>query len=316
MLLGYAGGNAQYSSDIQLYISQYKQIALEQERQYGIPVTITLAQGILESGAGTSSLTKASNNHFCIKAGSSWKGRVYLAWDDEKTKSRFRCYNTAMESFKDYACLLKTSKYYHHLFNISVYDYRSWAHELKKAGYATASDYAKALIGIIDQYKLYTINGGVKLRPGKAIVITKYVDREKPVFDDECMVAEEEVTEEQNLIIDAIQQYVVEINHVHCTTLQPGETLASISRKHNISFIDLLKYNELNSEYRIKEGDIIFLAKKKKKYKGAQDFYFVKNNDTLYNIAQQFGIRLHQLAKLNNLNDYARLNEGTRIVLK
>ena len=98
---------AQSSSDIQAYISKYKQIALEQERNYGIPAPITLAQGILESGAGKSELTRNSNNHFGIKALGGWSGRIYLAWDDETEKSRFRCYDSAEESFKDHSEFLK-----------------------------------------------------------------------------------------------------------------------------------------------------------------------------------------------------------------
>lgn len=302
---------------IKAYIEQYKTTALTNEKEYGIPAPIILAQGILESGAGTSGLTRSSNNHFGIKAGRSWKGRVYLAWDDEKyNKSRFRCYNSANESFQDHARLLTTNPCYRNLFKISIYDYRGWAHGLKKAGYATAPDYAQALIGIIDQYRLYEINGGVKLKPGKTVTITRYIEVEKPVFEEECILDEDEESEEQSMIINAIKRYAVEINNVHCTVLQPGETLASISRKYDISPSDLLKYNEIISERQVKEGDIIFLNKKKKKYEGSQDIYIAKAGDTLHAVSQEFGIQLRQLAKMNNLNEYIRLDEGTRIYLK
>lgn len=316
VLLSVSSALAQRAETVRGYISKYKSIALQFEKEYGIPASITLAQSILESGAGTSSLTRASNNHFCIKAGISWTGRVYLAWDDEKTKSRFRCYDSAESSFRDYAQLLSTSKYYRNLFSFSVYDYRSWAYGLKKAGYATAPNYAQALIGIIDQYKLYTINGGVKLRPGKTVIITKYIEQEKPVFDESCVIPEDEETDEQRIIVEATQRYAVEINNIHCTVVQPGETLASVSRKHDISPIDLLKYNELESEYQVEAGDIIFLNKKKKKYDGAQDVYWATGGETLYEVSQKFGIQLHRLAKMNDLNDYVRLREGTRIRLK
>ena len=128
VLLSVSSALAQRAETVRGYISQYKSLALQFEKEYGIPASITLAQSILESGAGTSSLTRASNNHFCIKAGISWTGRVYLAWDDEKTKSRFRCYDSAESSFRDYAQLLSTSKYYRNLFSFSVYDYRSLAY--------------------------------------------------------------------------------------------------------------------------------------------------------------------------------------------
>lgn len=303
-------------AEVQAYISQHKEIALKNEKEYGIPAPIILAQGILESGAGTSGLTISSNNHFGIKAGPKWKGRVHLAWDDESQKSRFRCYASAAESYQDHARLLTTNSCYRPLFKINIYDYRGWAHGLKKAGYATAPRYAQALIGIIDQYKLYEINGGAKLRSGKTVIITSYKTIEKPVFEEECILDEDEESEEQTMIAEAAIRYAVLINDIHCTVLQPGETLASISRKYDISPAQLLKFNELGSEYQVKEGDIVFLDKKKKKYYGAQDVYFAKRGETLYDVSQEFGIQLHQLAKLNNMNDYVRLQEGTRIILK
>lgn len=126
------------SAVVQAYIAQHKETALKNEKEYGIPAPIILAQGILESGAGTSGLTRSSNNHFGIKAGSKWKGRVHLAWDDETQKSRFRCYDSAADSYRDHARLLTTNSCYRSLFKINIYDYRGWAHGLKKAGYATA----------------------------------------------------------------------------------------------------------------------------------------------------------------------------------
>lgn len=316
LLANYCGLKAYNLAAVQAYIDQHKETALRNEKKYGIPAPIILAQGILESGAGTSGLTRASNNHFGIKAGSKWKGRVHLAWDDETQKSRFRCYASAAESYQDHARLLTTNSCYRPLFKINIYDYRGWAHGLKKAGYATAPRYAQALIGIIDQYKLYEINGGAKLKPGKTVVITSYKTIEKPVFEEECTLDENEESEEQIMIVEAASRYAVLINDIHCTVLQPGETLASISRKYDISPVQLLTFNELGSEYQVREGDIVFLDKKKKKYNGAQDVYVAKKGDTLYEVSQEFGIQLHQLAKLNNMNDYVRLQEGTRIILK
>lgn len=308
---------------VQAYITKYKAAALQNEKEYGIPASIILAQGILESGAGTSRLTREANNHFGMKAGPRWKGRVHLAWDDETQKSRFRCYNSAAESYRDHALLLTGNSRYRFLFDINIYDYRGWAHGLKKAGYATAPLYAQALIGIIDQYRLYEINGGVKLKPGKTVTITRVreVERpdhaeEAPVVDEDFALPEEEESEEQDMIINAMKRYAVEINNVHCTVIQPGEDLSSISRKYDISPADLLKFNDIASASLLKEGDIVFLAKKKKKYEGSQDVYIVKAGETLHDVAQEFGIQLHQLAKLNNMSDYVRLREGTRIMLK
>jgi hypothetical protein len=305
------------TQEVYSYIERYRGIALSNEKEFGIPASIILAQGILESGAGTSSLTRSSNNHFGIKTGGSgWKGRVYRAWDDESVKSRFRCYDSAEASFRDHARVLTTVRNYRPLFSISVYDYRGWAYGLKKAGYATHPKYAESLIGIIEHYRLYAINGGVKLRPGKTVVITKYKEVEKPVFEDEYIMPEEEMSEEETIITEAIALYVSEINEIHCTVIQPGEDLSSIAKRYDISPAELLKYNELASSKYIKIGDIIFLDKKKKKYLGSRDFYITKEGETLYDVSQKFGMQLKELAKLNGLNAYASIDEGTNIYLK
>lgn len=307
--------HGQTSNDIIRYISKYKNIALAQEKSFGIPASITLAQGILESGAGKSMLTVHANNHFGIKAGSSWKGDIYMAWDDEINKSRFRKYSSAKESFDDHAKVLKGNRY-SFLFSKSVYDYRAWAYGLQKAGYATATNYAKALIGYIDAYKLYSINGGVKLKPGKTITITKYITKEQPVFDADCLIEDEVQTEEEEFIKRTINRYVVEINDVRCTLLYPGESITSISMKYDIPKEQILEYNEVVTDTNIKEGDIVFLEKKKTKYNGSRDYYIVKENDTLYGVSQQFGIRLSNLVKINGINLFSKLQVGQRLRLK
>ena len=225
---------AQSSSDIQSYITQYKQIALEQERRFGIPASITLAQGILESGAGKSMLTRNANNHFGVKAFGGWTGDIYLAWDDERQKSRFRKYSSAMESFRDHALFLRNNSRYRSLFANSVYDYRAWAIGLQRAGYATAGNYAKALIGFIDAYKLYAVNGGVKLRAGKTVTITKHISTTIPVFDAEYTMSDAEESDEEKEVASIVKRFVVDINGVRCTILYPGESLASIAQKYDI----------------------------------------------------------------------------------
>lgn len=307
---------AQTSSDIAIYISQYKQIAIEQEKAYGVPAPITLAQGILESGAGKSGLTRNANNHFGIKAYGGWTGRIYLAWDDEATKSKFRWYNSASESFRDHSLFLKNNSRYRSLFTKSVYDYRGWANGLQRAGYATSPTYAKALIGYIDTYKLYAINGGVKLRPGKTITITRTITREELVERKDLQLEETEESEEQESIENTIRKFVVEINGVRCTILYPGETLSSIAMKYDISKRDLLLFNETTSENDFQEGDIVFLSKKKKKYEGAQDFYRATEGESLYTISQRFGIRLANLTKMNHKNSFSLLSDGEKLRLK
>lgn len=307
---------AQSSSDITSYILQFKQIALDQEREFGIPAPITLAQGILESGAGKSGLTQKSNNHFGIKKGTGWNGPLCYAWDDDPQKSPFRVYSSAAESYRDHSIFLKNNGRYRSLFSKSVYDYRGWANGLQRAGYATSPTYAKALIGYIDTYKLYAINGGVKLRPGKTITITRTITREELVIRNDLKMDESEESEEQKSFENTIRKFVVEINGVRCTILYPGETLSSIAMKYDISKKELLLFNETTSDNDFQEGDIVFLGKKKKKYEGAQDFYKAKEGESMYAISQQFGIQLAYLTKMNHKNSFAVLSEGEKLRLK
>lgn len=314
--LGFCKLSAQSSADIQAYIAKYRDIALEQEHKYGIPAPITLAQGILESGAGKSGLTRASNNHFGIKKGNGWTGPTYAAWDDEPQKSSFRVYASAEESFNDHSLLLSRTSRYKSLLEKSVYDYRGWAIGLQRAGYATSPTYAQALIGYIEMYRLYAINGGVKLRPGKTVTITRTITVEELVERTEFILPEDEESEEETVVSNAIQRFKVEINDVRCTIIRPGETLASVSMKYDIPQSKLLEYNECTSKEDFREGDIVFLGKKKKKYGGSRDDYRVRQDDTLYQISQQFGIRLSSLAKMNGLTIFSTLKEGQKIYLK
>ena len=315
--LGFCKLSAQPSADIQAYIAKYRDIALEQEHKYGIPAPITLAQGILESGAGKSGLTRASNNHFGIKKGTSWRGPTYAAWDDEPQKSRFRVYASAAESFRDHSLLLTNARY-RHLLGKSVYDYRGWAIGLQRAGYATSPTYAQSLIGYIDAYRLYAVNGGVKLRPGKTVTITRTITVEELVERTEIILPEDEESEEETVVSSAIQRnsFIVEINDVRCTVIYPGETLASVSMRYDIPQSKLLEYNESTSKDDFQEGDIVFIEKKKKKFTGPRDYYRVGKGETLYQISQQFGIRLSSLAKMNGLTLFSTLAEGQRIELK
>lgn len=309
------GAKAQSPSDIRAYITTYKHLALEQQKKYNIPAPITLAQGILESGAGKSGLTRNTNNHFGIKALGGWSGRVYKAWDDEPQKSSFRVYASAAESFTDHSKVLLGSRY-RSLFSKSIYDYRGWAIGLQHCGYATAKNYAKALIGFIEAYQLYAINGGVKLPPGRTVVIEKTVTVEELIDNPEVQLAQEEESEEEKNVISVVQRMVVEINDVPCTILYPGETLSQVSMKYNIPKDKLLEYNETTSENDINEGDIIFLDKKRKKYTGSRDYYFVHEGETLYQVSQQFGIRMSSLMKMNDLTLFDPLRKGQKLLLK
>lgn len=308
------GARAQSQADILSYIDTYKQIALDQEKAFGIPAPITLAQGILESGAGKSGLTRNSNNHFGIKALGGWSGEIYQAWDDEPQKSKFRVYASAAESFRDHSKFLKENSRYRSLFQKSVYDYRGWAIGLQNAGYATAQTYASALIGFIEGYRLYAVNGGVKLKRGAVTVVRK--KGKGMQFDKSSIADEDEESEEEAAVRKAVLRWVVDINDVRCTILYPGMTLSQISMTYDIPKDQLLEFNETASEQDIKEGDIVFLGKKKNKYTGPKDYHRVQQGETLYYISQEYGIRMDKLAKMNRIGLFDQLEEGRKLKLK
>lgn len=306
----------QSDAKVKAYIAKYASMALKQEKEYGIPAPITLAQGILESGAGTSLLASVYNNHFGIKALGRWNGEVYYAWDDESTKSCFRCYDSVEESFRDHAMLLRNEGRYKKLFRENIYDYRRWAIGLQKAGYATAKDYARKLIEIIDKFQLYAMNGGQRLIPGHKVRIPR-----QPMLDSSVSLSESqngEITINRKKINEEkVMSFVgTNINGVKVTVLYRGEGLSDIAKEYDISVTKLMTYNDIYGDESFKEGDVVYLKRKRRKFKGPREFYRVKPGDTLHSISQQFGIRLSSLAKMNKKDYHSVLEEGERIRLR
>ncbi len=202
--------NASYTEIVAIYIENYNEIAMDEMRQYGIPASITLAQGILESGAGRGELSRNSNNHFGIKCHKGWKGeRVYH--DDDELQECFRKYKDPKTSFRDHSLFLTQRSRYRDLFSYDKDDYKSWAKGLKKAGYATDPKYPQKLINIIDRNRLY-------------------------IYDQEVLDKKTK-RKEKDKIKDKDKTYIV----------KKGDTLYSISRKFNISIEDLKKNNRLKN---------------------------------------------------------------------
>ena len=205
-----------YKEKVQNYIFEYAGIAKHEMTEYGIPASITLAQGILESGAGYGELTGKANNHFGIKC-HDWTGdRVYH--DDDRSQECFRKYEKASHSFRDHSLFLKNRKRYAKLFTYKQDDYKSWAYGLRAAGYATDKKYPVKLISIIERYNLYTYDDEVL---GKNYTVEKPKKIKKP---------EKTITPKAEK-----GEYVV----------QKGDTLYSISRRYNIKVSELKAYNNL-----------------------------------------------------------------------
>ena len=328
LLVGWCLNAQSWDASVRAYINRYSALALAQENRYGIPAPITLAQGIVESGAGRSKLTRKSNNHFGVKA----HGRKnYCEFkDDEPGLSKFRVYATPEESYEDHSRFLaiENRSRYNRLFTYHVFDYRRWARGLQDCHYATDPNYAVSLIQIIERFQLYKINGGFKLRPNSKQTVRCKRKKNKPVEDagptaeevveisEMEVIADDELTEDEIAYEKAISlPYVALINGVRCMRLYPGESLSTIAREYNISRYELLEYNEAPNDELFHEGDIVYLAKKKNKFNDAQDTYIVQEGDTWRSISQLFGVKFSYLLEKNNksLSDQPVVGERIRL---
>ncbi len=322
---------AQSARAVYAYINTYKHIAIDHERRFRIPASITMAQGILESGCGQSGLARKANNHFGIKAGKGWKGGIYKAWDDESHPSSFRCYASAEGSYLDHAQLLCQPRgYYTRCFMYDVRNYRAWAYMLKKCGYATAPNYAESLIAYIERYRLYELTAGGYRMPAPQMTRTpqgtqmtyKVTTREVVVYDTIYVentpeqIEANEVFAQEDIEKEETPFWRGPRNGLWCTIIYPGETLADVAVKYNVPIQKLLVFNEVNNEQQMKTGDIVYLQKKKKRYKESQDVYYVRKGENIHDVAQTFGIRVEALAKINHITTITALHEGDKLYVK
>lgn len=271
----------------QTYIDQYRDMAIEQMLRNKIPASITLAQGILESGAGNSELVKKGNNHFGIKC-HGWTGRTVHKDDDAKQEC-FRAYNNAQESYEDHSKFLTKNKRYSQLFSLSITDYKGWAHGLKACGYATNPNYAPMLINLIELYKLYEY------------------DRAKSY--DKFMA--QNSGHRQDGFLHPIHIY----NKNYFLQARKGDTFKSIGKEISISGKKIAKYNERDYNSPLVENEMIWLKKKQKKAEASYKKrpHRVKAGESMYSIAQYYGIRLKSLYKMNKLSPDYELRIGDEL---
>lgn len=263
------------------YIARYSGMAVDQMKKYGIPASITLAQGLLESDAGRSTLATKCNNHFGIKCHNDWKGRKMYHDDDERNEC-FRCYRDAEDSFSDHSLFLVNGARYQSLFKLGTKDYKGWAKGLKAAGYATSPTYADKLIELIEKYGLdrYDNRNGVRLKPGQL--------PHQPLL----------------------------VNGQRCVRLREGETLKDIAREYGMALNLLRRFNEVDRKFTPSAGSLIFLERKKARADKEHRTYVVKKGDSLWSISQQFGIRILPLARRNGLGDDNPFTVGMTLLLR
>lgn len=289
------------------YIDKYSDLAIKEMKRTGVPASITLAQGILESNAGQSVLATKGNNHFGIKCHNDWRGKT-MKMDDNAPKECFRVYPNAEASFRDHSDFLRSRDRYKSLFELKQTDYKGWARGLKKAGYATDPGYADKLITLIEDYELYRFDKGVKVsvKPPLEIEEPKVVQLEpRP-----GMKYQESVT-------FSTARKVYSQNGVPFVYAEAGETYASIAASNGLFLKELLKFNDYEQEVELKPGTMVYLARKKAQGPvGVNKYVVEKDGETLRNIAQRFGIRYAALQKLNIVLYGKTLEEGDTVILR
>lgn len=289
--------NATYDA----YIEQYRHIAIEQQRLHGIPAAITMAQAILESAAGKSELATKANNHFGIKCTSDWPGRTYH-YNDDRTNACFRHYATAQDSYEDHSLFLKRKRY-ESLFALSIGDYKNWAYGLKNCGYATDPNYPEKLIRLIELYELNRLTFDQSLVRSDA-VNTKTIHLDEDSTDIH-FIEQDTSSHSPMLIMEDLQLYHNHLsgyrNGVRFVVAGPNETYASLALFLNMYERTLRKYNDALDTRELKQGDIVYIYPKKNRAERRYPTHYFKGNETAWDIAQKYGIKLTSLYKLNGI---------------
>lgn len=266
------------------YIKEYSDAAVDQMIKYQIPASITLAQGILESGNGNSLLSTKGKNHFGIKCHNDWNGKkIFL--DDDKKNECFRSYKNVSESYEDHSLFLTKYSRYSFLFDLKITDYKGWAKGLKKAGYATNPKYPDLLIKIIEENELYSFDK--KSKTNVKLETTKSND----------------------------PKILVHENNIKYIVSQEDESLLDIAKKLNMGLWQLYKYNDISKSNEIyKEDQVVFLQPKRNKAK--IKYHTIENSETLWEISQIYGVKLKKLKSKNKLLLTKKLKSGDKISLR
>lgn len=311
---GGAAAQKQVRQTREEYIDRYKSIAINDMERYGIPASITLAQGILESDCGNSTLASKSNNHFGIKCKGNWTGKKVYHDDDAKGEC-FRSYASVEDSYRDHAEFLDNSPRYDSLFAYPSTDYKSWARGLKAAGYATAPDYAQRLIRIIEESQLYLLD-----RPNGSKLYASHKKSQAKQSVQQALSKTGNRIDPDNyrVTINAFRGYnVYAVNGVHYIQAKAGDTFEILGKEFRVSAKNLRKFNEIAEKKGEPEaGDAVFISAKKKRWSGDNAVHVCRAGETLYSVSQLYGVRCRTLEKLNKARIGTTLPDGLEVRLK
>ncbi|MCD8275313.1 MAG: glucosaminidase domain-containing protein [Alistipes sp.] len=322
LLTAFGSLRAQVRQTREEYIDRYKSIAVAHMERYGIPASITMAQGILESDCGNSRLSMMSNNHFGIKCKRDWTGgKVYH--DDDAKGECFRSYPTVEASYQDHAEFLDSQPRYDSLFAYSPTDYKSWARGLKAAGYATASDYAQRLCRIIEEAQLFLLDqpDGERLyasRSGRKITDPEGWFTDQSSVERTADASSAVDPDNYRVTINAHNGYnVYATNGVHYVLAKEGDTFENIGKKFRISARNLRKFNDLkDKKAQPMTDEVVYIERKKKRWEGNAHTHICRQGETAYAVGQSYAIRTRSVEKLNKLKPGDTLEQGRQIRIK
>ena len=276
------------------YIEMYKDEAIREMHNSGVPASITLAQGILESGDGNSALARYANNHFGIKCHSSWNGPTFIQDDDSKDEC-FRKYKTALESFADHSDFLKRKRYAS-LFDLKMTDYKGWAKGLKKAGYATNPKYPQLLIDLIEKNNLAQYD---KAKPGK--------NRKKGKDKEKEQLANDKVDSKPSKKRGQHTTFLHD-NNIRYIKVVKDDNFEKIAEEFNMGLWQLYKYNDWPNDKELFEEGILFLQPKRGK--AQEETHIVRTGESMWDISQQYGIKLSKLYRKNRMDEGSQPKQG------
>lgn len=325
----------QQSKETLDYIEKYKDIAMTEMVKNKIPASITLAQGILESGSGNSILTTKGNNHFGIKCHSDWKGRT-MRMDDDAPKECFRVYDNAEASFRDHSNFLKGDRY-KALFDLKITDYQGWAKGLKKAGYATLPTYASVLIKLIENYELYKYDQMVVKGEFKVSGKKTNVSGKKPADNNKQTSNKKNSAKKQKRLKKRAEKQQLAVPTLHdCTVVGVTANKHYIRENFGVKFIltkgndnidaladelgmfryQLVKYNDLGGKTTFKEGEVLYVEPKRLRAVDGYKYHVIQKGETLSHVSRLYAVRLKRLFKMNDLDENSILQVGQVIRLR
>jgi LysM repeat protein len=320
------------------YLSKYSSLAVSEMKRTGIPASITLAQGMLESNYGRSRLATQGNNHFGIKCHSDWRGRK-IYHDDNRKGECFRAYNSAEESFRDHSDFLVKGSRYRDLFSLKSTDYRAWAHGLKKAGYATDPKYPELLIRKIEEYRLWAYDTGeaspayasqgtgrdpAAASGGRREVSPDNTGKTATLKETDttgtvpATATDDAVRDEEPVRVVSLStgKKTMENNNVEYIIVEEGDTYESLAERYQLLSWEITRYNDLAQGTALVPGQVLYLQPKRTKAASGLSMHTVVQGETMYSISQKYAIKLSSLYKMNLMDEGTECRPGQKLRIR